>query len=98
MYPQNTPYTSRGARAFFSTLLFATIAGYSLAQQTPATTSSTTDSAAKGKEEDVIVLSPFEVSSDTADKGYSASTTLAGNRLNTELRDIGNAVSVINGQ
>ena len=44
--------------------------------------------------EEVIVLSPFEVSA-TATSGYAASTTLAGNRLNTELRDIGSAVSVV---
>ena len=48
-------------------------------------------------EEDVVVLSPFEVSSE-AETGYAAATTLAGNRLNTELRDIGNAVSVITSQ
>jgi outer membrane receptor protein involved in Fe transport len=47
--------------------------------------------------EDVIVLSPFEVSAE-AEVGYAAATTLAGNRLNTELRDIGNAVSVITSQ
>lgn len=49
------------------------------------------------EEEDVLVLSPFEVSADD-DTGYATATTLAGNRLNTELRDIGNAVTVINSQ
>jgi len=48
-------------------------------------------------EEDVLVLSPFEVSAE-GDSGYATATTLAGNRLNTELRDIGNAVTVINSQ
>jgi outer membrane receptor protein involved in Fe transport len=48
-------------------------------------------------EETVIVLSPFEVSAET-ETGYSAATTLAGNRLNTELRDIGNAVTVVTSQ
>ncbi|AOS43597.1 Ferrichrome-iron receptor precursor [Lacunisphaera limnophila] len=52
---------------------------------------------AQASEEDVLVLSPFEVSADD-DTGYSTATTLAGNRLNTELRDIGNAVTVINSQ
>lgn len=42
----------------------------------------------------MIVLSPFEVSSE-ATTGYAAESTLAGNRLATELRDIGNAVSVV---
>ena len=50
-----------------------------------------------GDDESVVELTPFEVSADT-DKGYSTSTTLAGNRLNTSLRDLGNAVSVINSQ
>jgi outer membrane receptor for monomeric catechols len=49
------------------------------------------------EEEDVLVLSPFEVSAEE-DTGYASATTLAGNRLNTELRDIGNAVTVINSQ
>ncbi|MDP3070478.1 MAG: TonB-dependent receptor plug domain-containing protein [Opitutaceae bacterium] len=47
--------------------------------------------------ETAIVLSPFEVSAST-DRGYAATTTLAGNRLNTDLRDIGNAVTVITSQ
>jgi hypothetical protein len=43
---------------------------------------------------DVIQLSPFEVSS-SQDKGYAATSSLAGSRLNTELRDIAAAVQVI---
>ena len=46
---------------------------------------------------DRIVLSPFEVTGE-GDTGYNAATTLAGNRLNTKLRDIGNAVSVYTDQ
>lgn len=63
-----------------------------LAQTAPAKpTAKTAD------EEEVVVLSPFEVSSQ-ATTGYAAATTLAGNRLATELRDIGNAVTVITGE
>jgi uncharacterized protein YfaS (alpha-2-macroglobulin family)/tetratricopeptide (TPR) repeat protein len=43
--------------------------------------------------EDVIVLSPFEVSAEH-DVGYCASSTLAGTRARTSLRDIGSAISV----
>ncbi|HVU22478.1 MAG TPA: TonB-dependent receptor plug domain-containing protein [Opitutus sp.] len=50
-----------------------------------------------GSNEEVVVLSPFEVSA-TENQGYTAATTLAGNRLNTEVRDIGNAVTVITSQ
>jgi outer membrane receptor protein involved in Fe transport len=66
-----------------------TLAGSSWAQSS--TGSSEID------DEDVIVLSPFEVSAEE-EQGYTAATTLAGNRLNTELRDIGNAVTVITKQ
>lgn len=46
-------------------------------------------------EDEVLVLTPFEVTAGTENEGYTAATTLAGNRLNTELRDIGSAVSVV---
>lgn len=52
---------------------------------------------AADREENIVVLSPFEVSTE-AEAGYTAATTLAGNRLNTELRDIGNAVTIITPQ
>lgn len=50
-----------------------------------------------GAASEAIVLSPFEVTT-SGDTGYSAATTLAGNRLNTDLRDIGSAISVITEQ
>lgn len=48
------------------------------------------------EDDEVIVLSPFEVTAET--QGYYAGTTLAGNRLATDVRDIGNAVTVITSQ
>jgi hypothetical protein len=48
-------------------------------------------------DEDVIRLSPFEVDA-SQDKGYVATNTLAGTRVNTQLRDIGNAISVVTSQ
>jgi hypothetical protein len=47
--------------------------------------------------DDIYVLSPFEVSVEEQ-SGYIAETTLAGNRLKTELRDIGSAVTVVTSQ
>lgn len=44
--------------------------------------------------EDVVTLSPFVVNSER-DTGYQATTTLAGTRLKTELRDVGTSISVI---
>ena len=72
----------------FSIAMLVPLFGF--AQETapaPATT-------AAPEEEEVVELSPFEVT-DEGDVGYMAATTLAGNRLNTNLRDIGNAVQVV---
>ena len=44
--------------------------------------------------EDVVELSPFQVSAE-AETGYRATSTLAGTRLKTDLKDIGAAVSVV---
>lgn len=84
----------RTAASLASALLFMSAAGALSAQTTtppPVKADDTT------KDEEIIVLSPFEVSA-TDDQGYTAATTLAGNRLNTEVRDIGNAVTVITKQ
>ncbi len=43
---------------------------------------------------EITVLDPFEISADEV-SGYSAITTMAGTRINTQLRDIGSAISVI---
>ena len=78
-------------RSFAAAALLAGAVGHIGAQEAaPAAPSASTD------DEDVIVLSPFEVTAENT--GYAAATTLAGNRLNTELRDIGNAVTVITSQ
>lgn len=44
-------------------------------------------------EETLVTLSPFEVRADK-DVGYMASSTLAGSRLNTELKDVAAPISV----
>src|SRR5688500_12777147 len=58
-----------------------------LAQATPAPETEKED-------ETVVELSPFEVKS-TQDKGYAASSSLAGSRLNTDLKDVASAISVV---
>ncbi|MGK0237837.1 MAG: hypothetical protein ACI92G_001301 [Candidatus Pelagisphaera sp.] len=45
--------------------------------------------------EEIIELSPFEVTGGT-DDGYRASSTLAGTRLRTDMRDIGSSISIVN--
>jgi hypothetical protein len=52
-------------------------------------------SSSETNDEDVITLSPFEVTGDT-DVGYQATSTLAGTRLRTELRNIGSSISIVN--
>lgn len=47
--------------------------------------------------DDVITLTPFEVSGGD-DKGYAASNTLAGTRLNSRLEDIAGSISVVTKQ
>lgn len=63
----------------------------------PATGPDAVSTSASTTDEQIVHLTPFEVSAET-ETGYNAATTLAGNRLNTDLRDIGNAVSVVTKQ
>ncbi|MDP3072931.1 MAG: TonB-dependent receptor plug domain-containing protein [Opitutaceae bacterium] len=51
-------------------------------------------SAATAAAEEAVVLSPFTVSV-AEDKGYAATSTLAGTRLKTKIADIGASLSVI---
>jgi len=53
-------------------------------------------SAPAGGGEDEVELSPFCVSDNAG--GYAASSTLAGTRIRTNLKDIGSAISVVNQQ
>ncbi len=55
--------------------------------------SAQTAPAERGEARETITLSPFQVHSD-ADQGYTASNTLAGSRLNTELKNTPAAVTV----
>lgn len=76
-------------------LAFAILAAWAstslLAQTAPA---ASPDNDTKDDKDSVIELSPFEVQS-TQDTGYAATSSLAGSRLNTNLRDVASAVSVV---
>jgi len=63
-----------------------------------AQTTATPAAPAPAKEDDVLILSPFEVSATSDTKSYTADSTLAGNRLSTQLRDIGSSVTVVTSQ
>ncbi|MEO7701490.1 MAG: TonB-dependent receptor plug domain-containing protein, partial [Opitutus sp.] len=72
-------------------VLIALIAPVFLSAQT---TSSGPTSAAPEPDSDVISLSPFTVNSST-DSGYRATSTLAGSRVKTDLKDIAASVTVL---
>jgi outer membrane receptor protein involved in Fe transport len=59
----------------------------------PSSASAQTAAAAPADEEDLLVLSPFEVKSEEA--GYLASTAQSGTRLRTDLQDIASSISVV---
>jgi outer membrane receptor protein involved in Fe transport len=48
-------------------------------------------------DEEVVMLSPFEVTT-RQDNGYAATETLAGTRIRTDLKDVGSAISVVTRQ
>ncbi|MCB1120708.1 MAG: TonB-dependent receptor plug domain-containing protein [Verrucomicrobiae bacterium] len=48
-------------------------------------------------DEEIYVLDPFEISP-AESEGYVATTTLGGTRINTQLRDVGSAISVYTNQ
>ena len=59
---------------------------------------STSPATSPAMSDDVIVLSPFEVNSSSTSSAYTATSTLAGNRLNTQLRDLGSSITVVTSQ
>src|SRR5579859_5937402 len=66
--------------------------------QPASTTTTTTTTTTAAPDEEVVMLSPFEVSATAGKESYTAETTLAGNRLRTDLRDIGSSVTVVTSQ
>ncbi len=84
-------HRSNSARGLASAVaLSLALPGAALAQTAPAAG----PAAPASTEEEIVVLSPFEVTASES-TGYVATTTLAGSRINTQLRDVGSAVSVV---
>src|ERR1043166_6757609 len=67
------------------TLALAATLGAQTAPTTPTTTPK--------DDKDTVILSPFEVTSDS--KGYYSATTMSGTRINSKLEDLGASISVI---
>lgn len=76
------------------TLAFTLIAATATWQGLLAQTTAPATPPAKPEEDEVFELSPFEVTAEE-DSGYVATSTLAGTRIRTDLRDVGSAISVI---
>jgi hypothetical protein len=85
-----TPVPSSLFRWRFALLGSILVAPALCAQMAPPTAMT---SAAK-RDGDVVQLSPFEVTS-TEDRGYQATATMSGTRLNTKLEDLAASISVV---
>ena len=72
------------------------LAGLSLLLLAPALSAQVVPSTPPPAEE-TLKLSPFVVEAEV-DRGYQATSTLAGTRLRTELKDVGAAISVVTAQ
>jgi len=86
----NPVLNPRFAVAAFVTLLVSLLR----AQVAPARVA---DNLAPTSSEPPLTLTPFVVE-ESEDRGYAATTTLAGTRLRTDLRDVGAAISVVTSQ
>ena len=64
--------------------------------QVATTTKKTAEDTSEPKKEEIVVISPFKVVSD--DKGYQATNTMSGTRLNTKLEDVFASVTVVTKQ
>lgn len=91
----NKELIRRTARALGAALFCAATAAPVGAQTTPPARSEGVSPA--NTDEEIIELSPFEVNTEK-DKGYAATSTLAGTRINTELKDVGSAIQVVTPQ
>lgn len=74
---------SRGLRLVTCALCATTVSLLTFAQEEE-----------KNDDDDVYTLSPFEIST-TENEGYRANSTLAGSRINTNLKDVAAAISIV---
>jgi len=92
--PKKNPGKSRRyARSILAVASVAATTGL-LAQAAPAAKEEAPAPAPINESDIEIVLDPFEVNADQ-DVGYAATSTLAGSRINTQLKDVGSAISVV---
>ncbi|WP_404425570.1 TonB-dependent receptor plug domain-containing protein [Nibricoccus sp. IMCC34717] len=95
MHPRNDRKNRRRAVQLSAGALLLALAPLGRAQSAP---TETIPAPAKPQAEgETVVLSPFEVT-DESGNGYAATSTLAGSRLKTELKDIASPISVVTQQ
>ncbi len=87
--PDSNPMKKKSSSKLLSLLL-----GFIIAADNTSAQSQTNPSATNDGKEDVVVLSPFVITS-SSDVGYGASESLAGTGLATKLTDLGASVTVV---
>ncbi|MBX3737327.1 MAG: TonB-dependent receptor plug domain-containing protein [Candidatus Didemnitutus sp.] len=95
MHPKLNPIRDAGFKSCLAALLIASTPSFAQAQA--AATDNTAAPAATKNEEEAIQLSPFTVTTDK-DKGYRATNTTSGTRLNTAIKDLPMPIEVITEQ
>lgn len=91
------PYNKYHRKNLPQVLFLAALVAWTLPSLPAQTSVPATDNKEADKKldkDETVVLSPFEVLGEK-DNGYAASSSLAGSRLNTKLKDIASSVSVV---
>ena len=98
--PQSHETTEQPPKNMKSQNALALIAGWLALAAAPGQSAAAADGASTSapptavKPEETLVLSPFTVNTDK-DTGYQATSTLAGSRFKTDLRDVAASISVL---
>ncbi|MCM2275737.1 MAG: TonB-dependent receptor plug domain-containing protein [Candidatus Didemnitutus sp.] len=93
MNPKLNPVPQHGLKSALAAFLL--LAPLAFAQTAPADAAAPAAPAAKtGEEDSAYVLSPFTVTTEK-DKGYRATNTISGTRLNTAIKDLPMPIEVI---
>lgn len=87
--PKIRTYLHPNVATILTTMVLAP--GLGLAQQASSSSASAAD-------DEIVQLSPFEVIASEDNSGYRTTATLAGNRLNTDIKDLGTSLSIYNAQ
>jgi len=96
MHPKLNPIRDAGFKSCLAALLLTSAQSFAQAQAQPVA-DNTAAPAARNTPEEAYQLSPFTVTTDK-DKGYRATNTTSGTRLNTAIKDLPMPIEVITDQ